>query len=40
MPRTGEPAPSLEGTAAGGVAVDLRALRPSPVLVEFFRGTW
>jgi hypothetical protein len=40
MPLVGESAPELRGTAAGGAAVDLLLLRPRPVLVEFFRGTW
>jgi len=30
----------LIGIAAGGALVDLAALRPATVLVEFFRGTW
>lgn len=40
MPRVGDPAPTLSGSTIDRVAVDLKALRPRAVLVEFFRGTW
>jgi hypothetical protein len=39
-PVAGDPAPPLVGELAGGGRLDLAELRPRPVLVEFFRGTW
>jgi hypothetical protein len=40
MPRPGEPAPPLIGTAHDGTPIDIAAWRPAMVVVEFFRGTW
>lgn len=40
MPAVGQAAPELVGVAIGGAPFDLALLRPHPVIVEFFRGTW
>lgn len=38
--QVGWTAPHLEGNLASGEAFRLVDLRPTPVLVEFHRGTW
>ncbi len=39
-PTVGDPAPATVGIAVDGSRLDLATLRPSPVVLEFFRGTW